>query len=120
MRIRYAIAAASAGAALTFGGLTVPAQAAPGDCARGNFCMWTGYNQTGNIYPFSYHKDTLPSGISNNDRSSYNAMTSAGMEMWSDPGGRGTLLGCSRPRADWNYHSPERDVESLRKVSATC
>ncbi|MEE1753369.1 peptidase inhibitor family I36 protein [Streptomyces sp. SP18CS02] len=117
--IRKTIASAVAATGLIAGSLLLaaPAQAAPSDCASGNFCMWTDYNNVGQYRAYSYHKDPVPAPLNNNDRSSYNRMSQAGMELYSGTGYSG-YMGCSRPGARWTHHSPERTVESIKKVSS--
>ncbi|MCZ2525840.1 peptidase inhibitor family I36 protein, partial [Streptomyces sp. HB2AG] len=83
----------------------VPAQAAVSDCPSGNFCMWTATDYRGTMGKYSWHKEVLSDALRNNDESSFNNMSSAGMELYSGSYYSG-YIGCSRPKAQWRSHSP--------------
>ncbi|MFD3973760.1 peptidase inhibitor family I36 protein [Streptomyces cyaneofuscatus] len=105
-------------AGLVAGGLVgaSAAQAAPSDCETGNFCLWPEFNHRGTPKPYSYHAKDLGS-FKNRDRSSYNRMSQAGMELYSQINHVG-YIACSRPGSIWTHHSPALDTESLYKVSS--
>ncbi|MFJ9796295.1 peptidase inhibitor family I36 protein [Streptomyces sp. NPDC101145] len=105
-------------AGLVAGGLVgaSTAQAAPSDCPTGYFCMWPEYEHRGTPQKYSWHKSDLGS-FKNRDRSSYNRMSQAGMELYRQTGYVG-YIACSRPGSIWTHHSPALDTESVYKVSS--
>ncbi|MFF9021086.1 peptidase inhibitor family I36 protein [Streptomyces eurythermus] len=114
--IRKAVSSVMLAAGLAAGAvLAAPAaQASTSDCPSGYFCMWPEYNNNGAIKKYSYHVSDLGT-FRNRDRSSYNHMSQAAMELYSQTGYVG-FIACSRPGAVWTVHNPAMDTESLYKV----
>ena len=115
--VKKTVSAAFAVSALLIGGIVTaaPAQAVPQDCPRGNYCVWTAPNHSGDMRKYSTSQDLLDAPIYTNDRSSYNRMSQYAMVLYYKPGQKGRYA-CAPAQAIWYGHNPEKQLVSLGKA----